>query len=185
VLGEHPAVAPLEPVAATEEPIATPETPKADKSSKRGSIFGVFIPKKEPKDKTPALTNGDDTEPTAPATEDPVPKTSEPVDPPTDDPAVSETTPATPKKDSLSRRLTSQFRSLGRAKSPDKGKTAKVSDEAPKIDTAIESTPEAAPVADTPAPVEPLSTTEAPLAPVDSTPPTEQPQSAPVVSTQA
>jgi hypothetical protein len=176
---ESAVIAPLEPVNPTEDPAAAPaETPKNDKTSKRTSIFGNLLAKK---DKSPALTNGEATEPTT-TTEDPVPTTTEPTIPPTEeiDPEVS---PVTPKK-GLGRRLTSQFKSLGRAKSPDKSKAAKVSDEAPKIDTTIESTPESAPaaVAD-PTPAEPLSTTEAPPAPVDSTP--EQPAQPAVVSTLA
>jgi hypothetical protein len=176
---ESTVIAPLEPVNPTEDPAAAPaETPK---TSKRTSIFGSLLTKK---DKSPPLTNGESTEP-ATTTEDPVPSTSEPIVPPTEETPVAdpEVSPVTPKKEGLGRRLTSQFKSLGRAKSPDKGKTAKVSDEAPKIDTAIESTPEATPAVADPTPAEPLSTTEAPPAPVDST--LEQPTQPAVVSTLA
>jgi len=169
----------IEPLEPTETPAVT-ETPKADKT-KRASIFGTLRGRK---DKSPALTNGEPTEPTT--TEDPAPVTPEAVVPPSEEtPATtSETKPETPKKEGLGRRLTSQFKAFGRAKSPDKSKTAKVSDEAPKIDTDFESTPETAAAPEPSAPVEPLNTTEAPPAPVDSVP-SDQPASAPVVSTQA
>jgi hypothetical protein len=150
--------APVSETPATEE---TPAEPKPEKA-KRQSIFAGLglLPKKEAKEKP--TTNGDSEEQNVPE-------------------AVSEEPEVPAKKDSLSRRLTSGFKSLGRAKSPEKGKSTKVSDEAPKIDTPIEST-EAAPVESEIKAEEPLATTEAPATTVEA--PTE-PTTAPVVTTQA
>jgi hypothetical protein len=157
----------------TEE--TTAETPAKPEKSKRQSIFAGLIPKKDTKEKAvSALPNGESTEPTDPATE---PETEEPTT----------ETKEVPKKEGLGRRLTTSLKSSFalRAKSPDKGKTSKVADEAPKIDTAIESTPEATTSTETPEVKveEPLETTEAPL-PTTSAATTEE-NTAPVVSTLA
>ena len=180
------------PAPAVEAPPTTEETPapattetKTEKPNKRGSIFGGLLSKKEAKDKAP-MTNGDASEST------PAPTTSEPAVTESAPAAASEEAefkPPTPKKDTLTRRLTSGFKSLGRSKSPEKGKAAKVSDEAPKIDTPIESTP---PTEEKPAPAEPetkteapLSTTEVPSGAVDSSASQVEPTPVPVVPTQA
>ena len=131
------------------------------------------------------MTNGDAPVESTPAVSEPA--TTEPAAPAAEE---AEYKPPTPKKDSLGRRLTSTFKSLGRSKSPEKGGSAKVSDEAPKIDTPIESTP--APTEEASAaqktetkPEEPLSTTEAPSGGVDSSASQAEPTPVPVVSTQA
>lgn len=172
----------VEETSATTEETPAPET-KTEKPNKRASIFAGLLPKK---DKTP-MTNGDAPESTpAPAVVEPA--STETADAPAED---AEYKPPTPKKDTLTRRLTSGFKSLGRSKSPEKGKAAKVSDEAPKIDTPIESTPAAteetpaaAPAPETKA-EEPLSTTEVPSGAVDSSSSQAEPTPVPFVSTQA
>jgi len=179
------------PAEATTQPeeasLASPEA-KPEKS-KRGSFFGGLRSKKETKATSPALTNGETAE-TSKSTE-PAPTTSETPATTEETPATTapaETKPETPRKESLGRRLTSQFKSLGRSKSPEKAQAAKVSDEAPKIDTPIESTAEPT-TSDVPAteakPEEPLSTTEAPTTAAANAPTTAEPTPAPVVSTQA
>lgn len=185
--------APAEPAPVVEAPAATEETPatetpatetKTEKPNKRGSIFANLLPKNMVKT---TLTNGEASEST------PAPVISEPdaTEPPTTDAELAEVKPVTPKKDTLTRRLTSGFKSLGRSKSPDKGKAAKVSDEAPKIDTPIESTPEPTSEAPAAAPEpetkveEPLATTEVPSAAVDSSASQVEPTPVPFVSTQA
>lgn len=192
VITEAPASVPVEPSTETEEPqtTATPEI-----KNKRASIFSGLLPKSKDKSTSTALTNGDaEAAPatTAPETSDPV-STSEPTPAPTDD---TEIKPPTPKKDSLGRRLTSQFKALGRSKSPEKTKATKVSDEAPKIDTAIGTTSEA-PAANPDATAaavepeekkveaEPLTTTEAPSTSEHAPATTTIESSAPAVSTQA
>jgi hypothetical protein len=136
---------------------------------------------KETKDKatTTPIANGEQPETTEATTSETVVPTEE-----IPTATTSETKTDTPKKDGLGRRLTSQFKAFGRSKSPDKGKATKVSDEAPKIDTAIESTPETTTATETAAKTEeePLSTTEAPLAPIEIQ---EEQKTAPVVSTPA
>jgi len=181
--------APADPAPVVEAPAATEETPatetKTEKPNKRASIFAGLLPKKEAKDKAP-LTNGEATESTPPAISEP-PATEAPAT----DAEAAEFKPPTPKKDTLTRRLTSGFKSLGRSKSPDKGKAAKVSDEAPKIDTPIESTPEPTSEAPAAAPEpetkveEPLATTEVPSGAVDSSASQAEPTPVPFVSTQA
>ena len=178
-----------EPAPVVEAPAATEETPatetKTEKPNKRASIFAGLLPKKEAKDKAP-LTNGEATESTPPAISEP-PATEAPAT----DAEAAEFKPPTPKKDTLTRRLTSGFKSLGRSKSPDKGKAAKVSDEAPKIDTPIESTPEPTSEAPAAAPEpetkveEPLATTEVPSGAVDASSSQVEPTPVPFVSTQA
>ena len=183
---ETPATAPAEtPAEATEEAQPAPPAETKEKS-KRGSIFMNLLPKKESKDKSTAtapLTNGE-----AP-TEEAAATSSEAVFPSATEEA--EVKPPTPKKDSLGRRLTSQFKSLGRSKSPEKGKATKVSDEAPKIDTAIETTPQPPTTSDAAVaepevkPEEPLvGTTEAPATSAEVPTTTEQ-SSAPAVTTLA
>jgi hypothetical protein len=146
-----------------------------------------LLPKKETKDKSTAaapLTNGD-----AAPTEEAVATSSEAVFPSAAEEA--EVKPPTPKKEGLGRRLTSQFKSLGRSKSPEKSKATKVSDEAPKIDTAIETTPQPPTTSDAPVAEpevkadEPLvGTTEAPATSAEVPTTTDQ-LSAPAVTTQA
>ena len=183
---ETPAAAPEEtPAETTEEAQPAPPTETKEKN-KRGSIFLNLLPKKESKEKstpTAPLTNGEA------ATEEAITTSTDAVFPSVAEEA--EVKPPTPKKDSLGRRLTSQFKSLGRSKSPEKGKATKVSDEAPKIDTAIETTPQP-PTTSDPAVVEPevkveeplLGTTEAPAPSAEALTTTEQP-SVPAVTTQA
>jgi hypothetical protein len=164
---------------ATEEPAATP-APEVKEKSKRSSIFNI-LPKKDKALPAP-VTNGETVVPEA--TEEATPTEEAPAAE-TEDAEFKP--PATQGQESLVRRLTSQFKSFGRSKSPEKsGKATKVSDEAPKIDTPIESTPAATsePATDaTPAVVEPLSTTEAPVVDLPTTTTTEPTPA--VVTTQA
>lgn len=189
---ETPAAAPADTSAetteeTTEETQPPPPTETKEKS-KRGSIFLNLLPKKESKDKSAAAATAPITNGEAP-TEEAVATSSDAVFPSATEEA--EVKPPTPKKDSLGRRLTSQFKSLGRSKSPEKGKATKVSDEAPKIDTAIETTPQPATTSDAAVDEpevkaeEPLvGTTEAPATSAEVPATTEQ-SSAPAVTTQA
>lgn len=172
---ETPAVTDETP-AATEEPAATP-APEVKGKSKRASIFNI-LPKKDKPLPTP-VTNG---ETTAETTEEATPAEEVPGAE-TEDPEFK---PAPTTQEGLVRRLTSQFK-FRLSKSPEKaGKATKVSDEAPKIDYPIESTPAATsePATDaTPVVVEPLSTTEAPAVDLPTTTTTEPTPA--VVTTQA
>jgi hypothetical protein len=164
------------PVESTEPPVTEEgTTPPTEK--KRAGIFSGLLTKKD-KPAVAVVTNGESSEPVA--TEPVVP---EPVTEETSAAPAESSTPKTKNtlSGSLSRRLSSQIKSFGRSKSPEKSKSAKVADEAPKIDTPIESTPEVAPGETVPV-EEPLSTTEAPATTAEL--PSET-IVAPAVSTQA
>jgi nicotinate-nucleotide--dimethylbenzimidazole phosphoribosyltransferase len=175
--------APVDAPAPTEETATAAPTESKTEKAKRQNIFMSFLPKKDTKDKgtSTAMTNGDAE---APKSTDAAPATSETAPAPADE---SEFQPPPPpqKKDTLGRRLS---KLLNRSRSPDKGKATIVSDEAPKIDTTIESTSEPAATTDVAEPEtkpeEPLATTEAPPTSEDI-PVISEPTPAPEVSAQA